>query len=529
MSSLAGTGTLVRLALRRDRIRMPLWLLGLAALVVSTAWSIVELYDAPESLREFAVVAQANPAFTALNGAVQDLTTLGGRVVYEVYVYALIAAGLMSFLLVVRHTRGEEEAGRTELLRAGMVGTYAQPAAALTVVALLNVAVGAVTAIGLIAFELPTAGSLVFGAGMVAVGLVFAALGALTSQVAENGRTAGGLAGTALGAAYALRAAGDVGNETLTWLSPIGWAQPAHPYGDNVWWPLLLATGVAGVLVAMTFWLVDRRDVGAGLMPVRGGPAEASPTLSSPLGLAVRLQRWIAVAWAGGMAFLGAIYGSIGQDVEELLESTPELADAFLAQGGGTPTESYFAVVGTMIGVIAAGYVVQALSRLRTEEDDGRAELLLGAPVSRWAWAGSHVLVVAVGSVVVMVAAGLGTGAVHAVRSGDAAWVPELVVAMLVQVPAVWVIAGIALLLFGFVPRLSLLAWFVVAGAFVVGFFADIFRLPDWAVDVSPFSHVPQVPAADPTVTGVAALIGLAVLLGLAGLVGLRRRDITST
>ena len=62
--------------------------------------------------------------------------------------------GLMSMLLVTRHTRQEEETGRAELVSAGVVGRYAWLAASLLYVLAVNVVLAALTAAGYVAMGL---------------------------------------------------------------------------------------------------------------------------------------------------------------------------------------------------------------------------------------------------------------------------------------------------------------------------------------------------------------------------------------
>lgn len=99
--------------------------------------------------------------------------------------------------------------------------------------------------------------------------------------------------------------------------------------------------------------------------------------------------------------------------------------------------------------------------------------------------------------------------------------------AALVQLPAVWVVAGVAVAVFGLVPRAAaavtwgVFAWFVfvaVAGA-----------LLEWdrrLLDLSPFSHVAKLPVESVEVAPLAWLGAVAVGLLAAGLAGFGRRDI---
>ena len=208
MTTLTGTGALVRFVLRRDRLRLPVWIGAIGVLVLSSASSVEGIYPTAADLRAAAITIQGNSAVIAFNGPTYGIETLGGRIVFELGAFTYIVVALMNIFLVVRHTRAEEEAGRAELVRAAAVGRHAPLTAALLVVAMADVVVGAIVADGLIALDLPLAGSLAFGAALAAVGIAFAAVTAVTAQVSERARLATGLAACVLGASFVLRAAG---------------------------------------------------------------------------------------------------------------------------------------------------------------------------------------------------------------------------------------------------------------------------------------------------------------------------------
>nr|MDQ3326348.1 hypothetical protein [Actinomycetota bacterium] len=170
MSTLTGTGAMVRLVLRRDRIRLPVWVLAVVALLMSSVASVLSLYASPAERRSYAVAVGDNPVAVMMGGPGAGLPSIGAIVVFEIAVLGYVAAGLMSALLVVRHTRAEEEAGRTELLRAGVVGRHAGLVAALAVVAGANLAVGALMLAGSVALGLPVVGALALAASLVAFG-----------------------------------------------------------------------------------------------------------------------------------------------------------------------------------------------------------------------------------------------------------------------------------------------------------------------------------------------------------------------
>jgi ABC-2 type transport system permease protein len=365
--------------------------------------------------------------------------------------------GLMSVLLLVRHTRTEEETGRAELIRAGVVGRHAQLTAAVGLIVVVNVALAALLAVGLTALGIAGitwSGSILYGAAHAAVGLVFAGVAAIAAQFTEHARGAAGMALAALGLAYVLRAAGDAGNQALSWLSPIGWAQATYVYVDDRWWPLALAVALKAALVAAAFALSARRDVGAGLRAPRGGRATASTALAHPEWFALRLHRGLLIGFGAGVALLGVSYGSILGDVEEMLSNIQVLEDALADVGGTTLIESFASMIMVIMAVVTSVYVVMATLRLRTEEAAGRAEPLLATGLSRTRWVASHLTIALLGGAVVLMLGGLGLGVMGALAASHATLEPTLFGAALAYVPALWVTAGVAVALFG-LPALA--------------------------------------------------------------------------
>jgi ABC-2 type transport system permease protein len=526
MKALAGTGTMVRFILRRDRIVIPLYVVIFAAFVMSQALGSRELYDNQAEREVYAATAGSNPAMIALTGPAYAIDTVGGDTAWQVGGFGGAVVAMASMILVGRHTRAEEQSGRSELLRANVLGRYAHPTAALIVVAGANALLAAATALALISLDLPTAGSIAFGASMGAVGVFFAAVGVVAAQITENASTVYGIGGAVLGAAYLLRAAGDIGEGTLSWLSPIGWAQRMRPFADERWWPLLLFVGATVVLLVAGFALMARRDDGAGLVAARPGPARASSGLMRPSGFALRLRRGLFIGWTAGLFVGGLAMGSFGEEVDDLVGDS-DLAENIIGQTGGAGlVDSFFATILLIMAMIGTVYAVQSALRMRSEETAGRLEPLLATATSRWRWAGAQVFVTVAGVTLVLFACGLGAGISSAITSDDPGELPRLLGAQLASLPAVLVVAGIAVALFGLVPRAASLAWAALGGCFFIGLLGPILQLPDWAMDLSPFTHVPKVPSADLETAPLIWLTAIAAALMAIGLAGFRRRDV---
>ncbi|SEG92512.1 ABC-2 type transport system permease protein [Thermomonospora echinospora] len=531
MTANAGARTLLRLALRRDRVMIPVWvgLLFVLALTVLTGYQ--GLYSEEAERREFAAGINTNTSLLAFYGPAHA-ASVGALTAWRLGAAAAVLVSVMSILLVVRHTRAEEEDGRLELVSAGVVGRYAPLTVALGTAFLANLALG--LSVTLLLMGEGAAGAVAFGLAWTLTGTFFATVAAVTAQLTGNARVANTIAITLLGAAFLLRAVADSGGANgptwLSWLSPIGWGQQVRPYAGDRWWVLALPLAGAMLLAALAYSLVARRDLGGGLLPSRPGPAQAAPSLRSPLALAWRLQRGALAAWAAGFAVYGLVFGGTIEGVDELAGDSPSTRDAIARMGGTTDLTNAFLVTAFgLMALTASVYAVQAMLRLRGEEAHGRAEPLLASPVSRVRWAGGHALIALLGTALLLVVGGVTTGLTYGLTSGDLAGaMADAMGGALVQVPAAWVPAGIALALLGPAPRAVAGAWAAIAVFLLLGQVGPLLELDQWAMDLSPFTHVPKLPGAAMAVAPMVWLAVVTAALAAAGLYGLRRRDITA-
>jgi len=529
---MTGTLSLVRLALRRDRVIMPLWVVLIAVVPVSYVTSIGDLYPTDAARAQFAATTGNSAAFVTLYGRLYG-SSLGELVTWRGG-FIPVMVGLISLLTVIRHTRTDEEAGRRELVGATVVGRHATLAAALVATVLANLALGGLSALILTSQGLEAHGSLAYGAQLISAGLVFAAVGAVAAQLTTGAGSARGIGISVLGAAYLVRVVGDLGAMAggdlswFTWVSPLGWVTEMRPFGQERWWIPTLAVGVALALMVVAVALSARRDVGAGLLPSRLGPASAGPLLRSPLALAWRLHRGLLLAWAAGFAALGLVFGSITRSVGDMLGDNAALQEVFVRMGGTQGLiDAYLSAIMGILGLIASAYAIQAALKLRAEEASLRAEPLLATRVGRLRWAGSHLFFALLGPATVLAVAGVTTGLTHGLNTGDVGReLPRVLGATLAQLPAVWTLAAVAIALFGLLPRLAVLAWAALALCLLITLIGPILQLDQVFLDVSPFTHIPKVPAAALTATPLLWLTAVAAALLATGLAGLRRRDI---
>jgi ABC-2 type transport system permease protein len=538
-SSLTGTRRLLRLAARRDRVLLPVWVGALGLLLFASVASVVGLYSSAAEREQYALVAATNLVARAFDGPMAG-TELGAIVMTETFGFLAVLVAIMSVQAVVRHTRLEEETGRAELVGSAVVGRHAPLTAALVLTFAANIAVGALTVTMFAAYDLPTGSSILAGLLLMSVGWTFAGIAAIAAQVSGSARGANGLAGAAVGVAFFLRAVGDALGEVtpsgvevtsawLSWLSPIGWGQQGRAFGGDRWWVLALFAALVVATVTIAFALTRHRDVGVGMRPVRAGPASASARLRSPLGLAWRLQRGSVIAWTSGVGIVALLFGAIGDEVDALLETSDELAELFAQLGDGdTLVDLYIVFMLGLVAVVVGAFAVQGVLRLRSEEMSGRAEPVLSTAVARERWMASHLTIVALGSTGMLLAVGLAGGTAFGLATGE--WgtrFGEWVVAALVGVPAVWALAGFVIAAVGLVPRWGVaIGWSVLGVSLVMGQLGALFDLPQWVLNVSPFTHIPAVPAEQLRWLPILVLLAVAAGLTAVGLVAFRRRDL---
>ncbi|MGW6688506.1 ABC transporter permease [Streptomyces sp. NPDC054961] len=548
---LAGTAVLLRLALRRDRVMMPVWILAVAAMVLALPSSLASMYATAAERGELLSTMNSNGSLRALYGPVFG-DSIGALTAWKGGIFAGLLAGIMSLVIVVRHTREEEEAGRQELLSSAMVGRRAPLTAALLAACAANAFVAVLVTAGLAGQS--AGGALALGLGIGATGMLFASAAAVAAQLTEGARLAKGLTGALLGAAFVLRAAGDAGSvggsSALTWISPLGWLEHVRAFAAERWWVLALFAAAIAVQTAGAYVLAGRRDLGMSFLAARPGPARGR--LATTGALAWRLHRGGLLGWSFGFLVAGAVFGSMADGAAELVGDnvkTRELiermggADAGGAGSGGVGgtdagggvggvaaeagravlTDAFLATMAGMLGLVAALFIVSAVLRLHAEESGQRAEPLLAHRVSRLRWAFGHLAVAFGGSALILLLAGLGLGAGHGEDIGPA------VGACLAQLPAVWLVGAVAVLLYGAAPRYAPAAWAVAGASLALGWIGPALNLPEAVLDLSPFAHLPKLPGGEAVDwTPLLALTVLAALFLTAGLTALRRRDLTS-
>ncbi|CAM3953211.1 ABC transporter permease [Tsukamurella strandjordii] len=526
---MTGLGATLRLVVRRDRIQLVVWLLLYVAMAASAYSTAKTNYTDQAALDSAARAASENPSLVAMFGPVYS-ATVGAVGMIKMVVMMAAALGLLTGLLVIRHTRADEESGRREMLGASAIDRIAPPLAALIESVVLSLAIGVLSALTLIGMGADAPGSLAFGALWALAGIVFAAFALLCAQLTEGARAARGLFAVGLGAAYLLRAVGDVSvlrtDGTLpaepgweSWLSPLGWSQQMRPFADDRWWPVIPLLVLTVALAAIALRIAAQRDLGAGIIPVGRGRAHAGPLLGSVEALTWRLHRGQLIGWTVGMLAVGAAFGGMGSAIDSLAgnEGTREMLER-LGGSGSNLLDIFFGAEFSVMGMATAALGISIVNTACSEELSGRAEYLLAGPVRRLRWYASHLTVAVIATFVATAALGLGVS----LTAGQ-----QLIGPALGALPAVWVLTAIAALAGAISAQWSAVGWVALALC-VVMMVADVLRLPDWVSKLSPFTHVATQPGS-PLITGTTvALIAIAAAGLLAAAFSESRRDLAA-
>jgi len=527
-SAFTGTGGLVRLILCRDRVQLPIWVVGVGGFIAVSALAVPGVYNTAEKVAGYAASVGASPVSYLMSGRQVAIDTIGGITANEVSQVAQLGVCLMVMFQVVRHTRAEEETGRAELLRSTVLGRHAATLAGLGYAVLTALLIGALTAGAMLAAGLEVSGSLTYGAGLTLLGVCYAAVALVAVQLSTSARGALGITGAAIAVGYLVRGLGAMQDNALVWLSPFGWAQLMNAFGAERWWPAIPLVAATAGLLALAAYLTAHRDFAGGLLQPRRGHPRAARSLGTPFGLARRLQRGTLIGWGVGLFLLGLLYGAVIPTIPDLVESNPDIAQFIGGAAGAEQAliDAFLRYILLFMAVVSTGFAVSSVLRLRSEEESGRAEAVLATGVSRIRWVAATVAVAGLGCLALSVLMGLGLALGYGLGMGRWDQALAQVGGQLAYLPAVLVVAAFAVAVVGLLPRRAMLAWVLVAFVFFQTMLGQTLRLPDAVDGISPFWHLPGVPQEPFTATPALAELLVALALVALGLWGYRRRDL---
>ena len=527
--AVAGFWPLTNLLFRKDRWKILIWFLCLVGVSMASAMAYPEVYKTEEDIMGFALTME-NPGMIAMIGPgyeLEDYTSTAQIFAHELLLFTIVAVAVMNILFVSRATRADEEEGQTELILSLPVGRLSYLLAAIIEVVVINLVLALATGSSLYLLDLDgftAEGAFLYGSLLGGTGLFFAGITALFAQLVETARGATGWAFVVMIGGYILRAIGDVESETLSLLTPYGWASRAYVFVDNNWWPVSLLLVFAGGLFLTSFYLNTVRDMGAGLIRARKGRADASALIKTLPGFVLRQQRINILGWAVGLFCLSAAFGSIMGELEQYFSDLDLMQMMF--QDDKDFSLQFTVLLMAIMAIFGAVPAIMAILSLKGEETKSRTEHLYARSVSRHTVMLSYFVISLLITIIMQGVTACGFWLAASSVMDDALTTGEVFRSAFLYLPAMWVLAGFAAFLVGACPRGAGFLWLYYAACFLIVYFKDILDLPEWLAKISVFEHIPQYPLEAMDWRPVHVLLAVSFVLTVAGFIGYRRRDL---
>jgi ABC-2 type transport system permease protein len=525
----------LRLTARRAVRSGVLWGYVFGLYVATQALAYASSYRTVAQRAGLAKEFGSNAGVSALVGPAHDIQTVAGFTVWKCLAVLAVVGAVWGLLTATRLLRGEEDAGRWELLLAGqttrrvaaaqaLVGLACGVAVLWTVSAVITVVVGRSSKV-----DISAPGALFLAVAVVAAAAMFLAVGALASQLAATRRQASAYAAAALGVSYALRMVADSGTGLgwLRWTSPLGWVEELQPLTAPHPLALLPIVGLIAVLGFLAVRLAGERDLGSSMLDDHASSAPHTRLLSGPSGLDLRLARPTLAGWGVGIAAYGLVLGLVAKSAGSAISSSSSLTRAF-SRLGAIGAEAYLGVAFLLMAVLVAFVASGQISSARAEEAEGRLDHLLVRPVSRWSWLVGRLGVVTVVLLLGGLVAGVFTWLGAASQQSGVSFGTVLQAGLNVVPPAVCIL-GLGALVFGIWPRASTVATYgVLVWSFLVELVGGVVGLNHWVLDSSVFHQMAAAPAVSPDWTSGGVLLAVGVVAGLAGVIAFNFRDLQS-
>ena len=527
-SMFKNTMKLTHFILRKERIFIFVWI-GALLMIAGVMLVTFENQFTVEELQGLLIMKE-NPAHIAVQGPFfeANIFLTGHFFAVEMHLFTLIAVSILNIFFVMQNTRSDEEKGRYELLRSLPIGRlstiHATMISAVIVNILLAVSHGILFSVLNIS-GITTAGAFTYGATLGVTGIFFAALSALLSQFSHSTRAVTGYAFIVLIASYLLRAVGDVTSEPLSLISPLGLPLRTETFVSNSMWPLLIMLLMALVICAIAYFLNARRDIGQGLLPDKQGKNYASVFLRTPPGLVWRQNRNTLFSWAIGLFAFGAAMGGILRDAEHFAGENAAFQMLLPISADFSTVELFTVFINVSFAIICIAPVFILIFKALREEKEGRTEPILSGAISRPHYLSGFIMLAFAASLLMPFVISLGYWFVSSLMLDDPLKFDTTIESMMVYVPAIWTMLGLGIFIIGVFPKAAMLCWAYFTYIFIVGFFGELLNIPTWAMNLSPFEFIPQLPLEEVNIATLLILTAAALALTVLGLIFYRRRD----
>jgi len=442
-------------------------------------------YPDAESRRKLLQLSTST-AVRMMQGEPGAIDTPGGFAAWDAGWMLMLITGSWALLTVTRLTRGEEDAGRAELVLCRVVTARQALAAQLSSMALAVAGIAVADALAFIVLGEQVGGALLWGAGLGAFSAVVAALGALIAQVLQPRRSAISAGFGLIAAAFLLRVVANSA-QSRAWLltcTPFGWADRLRVFSDNRWPWLVPPAVTALVLAGAALLLCERRDTGAALLHSDAIRPSSLRLLGSATAFGWRLTSGALLAWTLTLAATNLVFGLMTDAVVDFINTDDTYRRMLESMGMdmSVPIVGFLSYLAVFLALPLTAFMGWRIGAMRQEEADGRLD-----PVS----------------------------------------VSQLAEPLAGTLPVIALFTGIAVLAFGIAPRLTVAAPVTLAVlSYLLDTFAAMLHWPHAVLTVSPFHHLARLPGTPMTTAAVLVMTAVGATAAAVGIVAFARRDL---
>ncbi len=525
LNSYMGAGKYFRFTLKHNLMRYLVWIAVLVLMLAYVGAYYKTLFDTQEKLNEFAAIG-ATPGMVAMIGKLGNLATMGAAVWTKIWMFNAMTLAIGMVFQVTKGARADEENGRTELFRSRPLGIHSTLASVVGGALLLCFVTGLLSTAVCIGLKLDPAGegvtgSILFGLSITAMGWIGVGIGALSNQFSSSASLSNSTGSILIMLFYSMRLMGDMGtNDTLTWLSPVGWCERMAPWAENRGWLIIPVIVLTAILIIMALWIESRRDYGAGVLRDKKGRSEARPIMKSSWGLVLHLYKGSIIGWSIGIMLSGMMFGSVAKSMIDLF------SDSGIPMVGGSGMDSLLSFLLCFVGLVSVVEPMLIMTGLRSDEANGLTEVMLAKGISRTRIIMDRFIIGSCLAAIMLLLGGLSCGFTYGAAANDMSQTWRLAFDALIYLPGIMAILGVIVLLFGYFPRTTIpAAWFLYGLMYFAVLLSDALKLPDWVLNILPFIGTPKVPYESYSASVFGYLIGAVVFLVL-GIAGVKKRDI---
>lgn len=521
-----GTWANIKLQVRQHKWAICIWLAIIIALNIAVAFAYPDIYPTQEDLIGFGYTMD-NPAMVAMLGPSYppEEYTIPLAFTGEMFMFMSILIVVMNILLTASMTRGNEEDGRLEIVRALPIGPLASPTASLIILISLNVCIALASVIGMGYFgpeAFTLSGAYAYGFGQASLGMFFVGLTLVFAQMTDNKQTTNQFAFASLFIFYIIRALADVNESDWTLLSPLGWLTKIKPFMADNWWPILGLSVATLALVLLAYILLGQRDIQAGILPASSKRPQSSWLVKYLPGFILKQEGMRILSWAAGIFLLAAAFGSILGELDTYF-SDMEILQYFLDTSNQSMTEAFIQLLYGIMTIFIAIPGISIINSIRQEEVKGRIDHFYSRPVGRWLVLLNYYLVAAFTLMLLLALLAFGMY-ITSQNMPDSTSFSSYMETAWHYLPSLLFMVGIAVLLVGLIPKLFPLIWLYTGFTFLVMYMGELLNFPDWLNNLSIFQHVPE----DGDLSILTITLLLSFILAQIGITTYGKRDIVA-